>query len=132
MRAREDPIQNPFLVTAAAGKRGLPFREVAPFACEESRMTTTRGRTDWRQAAACAHADPDLFFPISSTGRALRQISEAKAICAGCPVRQACLEFALEHDLKHGIWGGTAPEDRRAWRHERRPGRLGAGTRRAS
>lgn len=95
-------------------------------------MTLTRGRIDWREVGACAHADPDLFFPISSTGRALREIAKAKAVCAGCPVRQACLDFALEHDLTHGIWGGTTPEDRRAWRRERRPGPLRAGTRRAS
>lgn len=95
-------------------------------------MTTTRGRTNWREAGACAHAEPDLFFPISSTGRALEQIAKAQAICAGCPVRQACLEFALEHDLTYGIWGGTIPEDRQARRRERRLGRLQAGARRAS
>jgi WhiB family transcriptional regulator, redox-sensing transcriptional regulator len=95
-------------------------------------MTTTRGRTDWRAAGACVHDDPDLFFPISSTGRALRQIAKAKATCAGCPVRQACLEFALEHDLAYGIWGGTTPEDRQAWRRERRPARLRTGIRRAA
>lgn len=83
-------------------------------------MTITPERTDWREDGACAHADPDLFFPISSTGRALGQIAKAKATCAGCPVRQACLEFALDQDLMHGIWGGATPEDRRAWRHERR------------
>ena len=56
-----------------------------PFTCEEGRMTTTRGRADWREAGACAHADPDLFFPISSTGRALEQIAKAKATCTGMP-----------------------------------------------
>jgi WhiB family transcriptional regulator, redox-sensing transcriptional regulator len=95
-------------------------------------MTTTRGHTDWREGGACVQADPDLFFPISSTGLALRQIAKAKSTCAGCPVRQACLEFALEHDLMHGIWGGTIPEERQARRRERRPGRLRPGTRQAS
>ena len=95
-------------------------------------MTTTRGHADWREAGACVHADPDLFFPISSTGRALEQIAKAKATCTGCPVRQACLEFALEHDLMHGIWGGTTPDDRQAWRHERRSDRLQTGTLRAA
>jgi WhiB family redox-sensing transcriptional regulator len=90
-------------------------------------MTTTRGRADWRAAGACAQADPDLFFPISSTGRALGQIAKAKAVCGGCPVRQPCLEFALEHDLMYGIWGGTTPQDRQAWRRDRRLGRLRAG-----
>ena len=71
-------------------------------------MTTTRGRADWREVGACAQADPDLFFPISSTGRALGQIAKAKAICAACPVRQPCLDFALEHDLAHGICAAGA------------------------
>ena len=95
-------------------------------------MTTTRGRADWREADACAHADPDLFFPISSTGRAWSRSRRLKRPAPGCPVRQACLEFALEHDLMNGIWGGTTPEDRLAWRHERRPDRLQAGTLRAA
>jgi WhiB family redox-sensing transcriptional regulator len=87
-------------------------------------MTTTSGCADWREAGACTKLDPDLFFPISSTGRALEQIAAAKAICGACLVRRPCLEFALEHDLSHGIWGGTTPQDRQAWRHGRRPAQL--------
>jgi len=49
----------------------------------------------WRSVAACRSADPDLFFPVSSSGRALEQVTEAKAICAGCRVRRECLAFAL-------------------------------------
>jgi WhiB family transcriptional regulator, redox-sensing transcriptional regulator len=89
-------------------------------------MTTMPGRADWREAGACAQSDPDLFFPISTTGRALEQIAKAQAICRGCPVRRPCLEFALEHDLGYGIWGGTTPQDRQAGRRERRQERLGA------
>ena len=66
-------------------------------------------------------ADPDLFFPISSAGPGERQIARAKMICAGCQVRQECLEFALAHDQVYGIWGGTTPQDRqRARRRQRR------------
>jgi len=86
-----------------------------------SRMTTIPGHADWREAGACAQLDPDLFFPISSTGPAREQIARAKAICGACPVRRPCLEFALEHDLAHGIWGGTTPQDRQARRRGRRP-----------
>ena len=75
-------------------------------------MTVTESTTNWRSAGACRSADPDLFFPLSSTGRGERQIARAKTICAGCPVRRECLEFALAHDQAHGIWGGTTPEDR--------------------
>jgi WhiB family redox-sensing transcriptional regulator len=59
----------------------------------------------WRLAAACRSADPELFFPLSESGQALEQIAEAKVICAGCPVRRQCLEFALR-TRPHRIWGG--------------------------
>ena len=84
-------------------------------------MTATRSAANWRSAGACLSADPDLFFPISSAGPGERQIARAKMICAGCQVRQECLEFALAHDQVYGIWGGTTPEDRqRARRRKRR------------
>jgi WhiB family redox-sensing transcriptional regulator len=41
-------------------------------------------------------------------------------ICAGCPVRIQCLDFALTHDQTHGIWGGTTAEDRQRDRRRRR------------
>lgn len=84
---------------------------------------TSHGRADWRATGACMHANPDLFFPISSTGRALEQIARAKAVCAACPVRQPCLEFSMEHDVMHGIWGGTTPEERQARRRRSRHSR---------
>lgn len=84
-------------------------------------MTTIPGRADWREAGACTRLDPDLFFPISSTGPALGQIAKAKAICGACPVQRPCLEFALDHHIVHGIWGGTTPQDREAWRRGHHP-----------
>ena len=83
-------------------------------------MTIATGDADWRAAGACMRADPELFFPISATGRALEQIAKAKAICAGCRVRQECLDFAHKHDVAHGIWGGTTPEDRQQARRRTR------------
>jgi WhiB family transcriptional regulator, redox-sensing transcriptional regulator len=83
-------------------------------------MTATGSAVNWRSSAACLSADPDLFFPISSTGPAERQIARAKVICAGCPVRIQCLDFALTHDQTHGIWGGTTAEDRQRDRRRRR------------
>ena len=70
----------------------------------------TRGH--WRSAAACLSADPELFFPISYSGKALEQVAEAKAICAACPVRRECLTFALRTQESHGIWGGMTEEER--------------------
>src|SRR5271163_344740 len=73
---------------------------------------TTPSR-DWRQLAACRPADPELFFPVSASGPSLDQITQAKAICAGCPVRQQCLAFALDTRQNHGVWGGMSEEERR-------------------
>ena len=70
------------------------------------------GREDWRSAAACRSADPDLFFPVSDPGASLAQAAEAKAICAGCPVHRQCLAFALRTGQIHGIWGGLTERER--------------------
>jgi WhiB family transcriptional regulator, redox-sensing transcriptional regulator len=79
---------------------------------------------NWRAAGACLRADPDLFFPISTAGRAVIQIAQAKAVCAHCPVRRQCLEFAQAHEPVYGIWGGTTFEERqRARRREQRAAR---------
>lgn len=90
-------------------------------------MTATRSASNWRSAGACLSADPDLFFPISTKGLGEKQVARAKMICSGCRVRQECLEFAQAHDLTHGIWGGTTPEDRqRARRRKRRAAAVAA------
>ncbi len=71
-------------------------------------------------------ADPDVFFPISSVGPALDQVSQAKAVCAGCRVQQPCLDFALATGQIHGVWGGTTEEERlRLRRHRAAPGPSG-------
>jgi WhiB family redox-sensing transcriptional regulator len=66
----------------------------------------------WRSMAACRSADPDLFFPISSSGQSMAQEAEAKAICAGCRVRRECLAFALRTHQAHGVWGGMSEQER--------------------
>jgi WhiB family transcriptional regulator, redox-sensing transcriptional regulator len=91
-------------------------------------MSAIGTATNWRSAGACLSADPDLFFPISSTGPAERQIARAKMICAGCSVQRECLEFALSHKQIYGIWGGTTAEDRQ--RERRRKRRAAAAARR--
>lgn len=74
---------------------------------------------DWRAYAACKHADPELFFPVGDAGPALRQADLAKRVCDGCPVRAACLDWALATGQDIGVWGGTLPEERRALRAQR-------------
>jgi len=67
---------------------------------------------DWRLIAACRSADPDLFFPVSSSGKSLEQVDEAKAVCARCLVRRQCLAFALLTRQAYGIWGGLTETER--------------------
>ena len=64
---------------------------------------------NWHEDVACRDADPDLFFPIGTTGAALRQTEEAKRICRDCPVQIHCLAQALENGVTDGVWGGTTP-----------------------
>jgi WhiB family redox-sensing transcriptional regulator len=74
--------------------------------------------TDWRNYAACRDVDPDLFFPLGTSGSSLLQIEEARQICRTCPVSAPCLEWAL--DSGHaGVWGGTTEDERRSRRQLR-------------
>lgn len=75
---------------------------------------------DWIQRARCRDEDPELFFPIGTTGPALSQLARAKAICLACPVRMECLEWALETGQEAGVWGGLSEDERRALRRNRR------------
>jgi WhiB family transcriptional regulator, redox-sensing transcriptional regulator len=70
----------------------------------------THGR--WRMLAACQSIDPELFFPVSASGKSLEQVTAAKAVCAACPVRRECLAFAFRTGQVHGIWGGRTAEER--------------------
>ncbi len=63
---------------------------------------------EWQEQALCAQTDPEAFFP--EKGGSTR---EAKRICTGCEVRTECLEYALAHDERFGIWGGLSERERR-------------------
>lgn len=65
----------------------------------------------WYDKALCAQTDPEAFFP--EKGGSTR---EAKRICESCEVRRECLEYALEHDERFGIWGGLSEMERRRLR----------------
>jgi len=79
---------------------------------------------DWRKVAACRHTEPDLFFPVGTTGPAIDQIETAKRVCRTCEAMDPCLEFALATNQESGVWGGTSEEERRklrkAWLAARR------------
>ena len=77
--------------------------------------------THWRDLAACRGMDPDDFHPDKGHSRTA---ANAKAVCAGCPVRSECLAFALDNDICDGIYGGLSPRERgtlRPRRNQRQP-----------
>ena len=69
----------------------------------------------WRREAACRDSDTNLFFPDSDN-----DAGPALAICASCPVRDECLEFALSTNQPDGVWGGATETQRRRLRRRRR------------
>lgn len=69
----------------------------------------------WRQRAACRGVDPDVFYPASD-----EEAEAAKAICAQCTVREACLEYALANRERDGVWGGATERERRRLIRQRR------------
>jgi WhiB family redox-sensing transcriptional regulator len=77
---------------------------------------------DWRQHAACRDEDPELFFPIGTTGPALMQIEEAKKVCRRCPVAEHCLSAGFGQH--YGVWGGVSESERQSMRHRARKAAL--------
>lgn len=70
--------------------------------------------TGWMLRGLCAQTDPDAFFP--NTGE---NAGPSKSVCAACPVRVECLEYALEHNERFGVWGGLSERERRQERARR-------------
>ena len=68
---------------------------------------------DWRHRALCRDEDPELFFPIGTTGPAATQVDDAKQVCTRCSVVDDCLSWALETGQDAGVWGGTSEDERR-------------------
>lgn len=69
----------------------------------------------WMAEGACVDEDPAIFFPIVARGQH-HMYDEARRLCDSCPVREACLAYALTHDEAWGVWGGLTAEERRALR----------------
>jgi WhiB family transcriptional regulator, redox-sensing transcriptional regulator len=71
-------------------------------------------RPAWQAEAACRGAGTVDYFPSRGESTAA-----AKAVCAGCPVRTECLDYALDTPADArlpGIWGGTSERERRGMR----------------
>jgi WhiB family redox-sensing transcriptional regulator len=63
----------------------------------------------WRELAACRGADLEEFFPERG-----ESAGPARRVCAVCPVRQLCLDYAISNRIVYGIWGGLTERERRA------------------
>jgi len=61
----------------------------------------------WQERSSCRGVDPELFFPTND-----EEAIPGKAICGACPVRLACLAFAIERNERFGIWGGLTERER--------------------
>lgn len=70
-------------------------------------MQTQDGPPGWRAEALCAQVDPELFFPEQGFPS-----HQARAVCGRCPVTTECLDWAMSHHERYGIWGGTTARDR--------------------
>jgi WhiB family redox-sensing transcriptional regulator len=70
---------------------------------------------DWMPKALCRRLDPELFFPLGKreTAPSKAQVAEAKAVCAVCPVRRECREYADTHAIEFGVYGGKDEWERR-------------------
>ena len=71
--------------------------------------------TEWMAAGKCREVHPSTFFPSDGVG-----VEFARRICAECPVKAMCLEYALTNRIDHGVWGGASERERRRILRQRR------------
>lgn len=71
----------------------------------------------WRDDAACLDSglSEDAWYAYGQEkAKTWDPYQAARAVCHTCPVAAPCLEFALEHDREHGMYGGMTPAERSA------------------
>ena len=78
--------------------------------------------TDWMARGKCRDLDPTIFFPSDGIG-----VQVARRVCAECPMKAPCLEYALANRVDHGVWGGTSERERRRILRAHRLSRLTTG-----
>ena len=71
--------------------------------------------TVWMADGKCRELPPETFFPSDGVG-----VDAARRICADCPVKMECLEYAMANHIDHGVWGGTSERERRRMARQRR------------
>lgn len=69
----------------------------------------------WRDQAACQGLEPEIFYPVTD-----EEADSAKVVCGVCHVRELCLEHALAHRERDGVWGGATEKERRRIQRQRR------------
>jgi WhiB family redox-sensing transcriptional regulator len=89
---------------------GMPARKLGgtPMDAQVEGVDLLGDAPEWQERALCSQTDPEAFFP--EKGGSTR---EAKRICGRCEVKAECLEYALGHDERFGIWGGLSERERR-------------------
>jgi WhiB family transcriptional regulator, redox-sensing transcriptional regulator len=113
-------------VRGRARNRTLISRST-PVSILASSLALSAADDSWRDHALCRDTDPDLFFPVGTTGLALVQIEQAKRVCRQCPVTETCLDYALATNQDSGVWGGLSEEERRVIRRRRAAAARAAG-----
>lgn len=75
----------------------------------------------WNTLAACKDADPEIFFPVGRGGHQPKDLVDSLwfKYCGECPVKQRCMDHALENE-EYGFWAGTTQEERKVARQEGR------------
>ncbi len=74
-----------------------------------------RDEYEWMFRGRCRDVNPGGFFPSNGLG-----VELAQRVCAECPVKTECLDYALLHRIEHGVWGGESERERRRILHLRR------------
>lgn len=96
---------------------GAPASDLNVLALFRVKLGIDDSELEWQERALCSQTDPEVFFP--EKGGTTR---DAKSVCIGCPVRSECLEWALAHDERFGVWGGLSERERRKLKGARSDG----------
>jgi WhiB family transcriptional regulator, redox-sensing transcriptional regulator len=93
---------------AATGQAAFDSNKETAAMDMDSAASADDTATAWMAAGNCRLYPPATFFPSDGVG-----VEKARKICAGCPVTTQCLDYALEHRIDHGVWGGCSERERR-------------------
>lgn len=74
----------------------------------EQEVTPDHQTPSWMEHARCRGGASAQFFPSDGAG-----VDRARKVCAECPVKTKCLEYALTYRVEHGVWGGCSERERR-------------------